>query len=101
MTEMRKLYRRFLTQLEDELLLPKNSLLSFDTADAHHRLKLVKYYPSNGVSQTQGVGAHQDETGWLTFVSEVDQPGLQIHLRGGNAWETVPLPEAAWALNIG
>ena len=64
-------------------------------------LKLVKYYPSNGASRAQGVGAHQDETGWLTFVSEVDQPGLQVHLRGGDTWEMVQLPKAAWALNIG
>lgn len=101
MVEMREMYRRFLVRLEEELLLPSNSLLDLDTPDAHHRLKLVKYYPSNGASGSQGVGAHQDETGWLTFVSEVDQPGLQVHLRDGDTWVTVPLHRTAWALNIG
>jgi isopenicillin N synthase-like dioxygenase len=101
MTEMRQLYRRLLVRLEDELVLPRNSLLDLDSPEAHHRLKLVKYYPKNEASEAQGVGAHQDETGWLTFVSEVDQPGLQVHLRAGKEWETVPLPQATWALNIG
>lgn len=99
MTEMRELYRRFLVKLEDELSLPENSLLDLDTTEAHHRLKLVKYFPMD--TESQGVGAHQDETGWLTFVSEVDQPGLQVHFRAGGEWETIPLPRSAWALNIG
>jgi isopenicillin N synthase-like dioxygenase len=101
MVAMRGLYRKFLKRLEVELVLPKNTLLALDTSDAHHRLKLVKYFPKGNESDTQGVGAHQDETGWLTFVSEVDHPGLQVHLRAGSDWETVTLPKGLWALNIG
>jgi isopenicillin N synthase-like dioxygenase len=100
---MRLIYRKVLEHLEVALELPTGALQALDSAEAQHRLKLVKYFPVDGISAStgQGVGAHQDETGWLTFVSEVDAAGLQIHMRNGKSWIEIPIGSNSWALNIG
>lgn len=118
MLQMRLVYRKLLVQLEIGLELPAGALENLDTADALHRLKLVRYFPDNRADenghgapaaemtkqtdqQQQGVGAHQDESGWLTFVREVDEPGLQVHLRNGTEWLQVALGPSLMGLNIG
>lgn len=103
MLHMRLMYRKVLEHLEVALELPTGALQALDSAEAQHRLKLVKYFPVDGISTStgQGVGAHQDETGWLTFVSEVDAAGLQIHTRNGKSWIEIPIGSNSWALNIG
>lgn len=117
MLQMRHVYRKLLVQLEIGLELPAGTLENLDTADALHRLKLVRYFPDNGTSENdhvfptteltmdqqhqQGVGAHQDESGWLTFVREVDEAGLQVHLRNGTKWMQVALGPSFAGLNIG
>ncbi|KAF2138191.1 uncharacterized protein K452DRAFT_301160 [Aplosporella prunicola CBS 121167] len=104
MSCMRDVYRGVLTLLESALGLPRNSLLELDSPSTQHRLKLVKYFPtrtSYGPTGSQGVGAHQDETGWLTFVNEVDKPGLQVHMRNGTEWLEVPIGKNGWGLNVG
>lgn len=117
MLQMRLVYRKLLVQLEIGLQLPAGTLENLDTADALHRLKLVHYFPDTSADengdgspaaettvdkdQQQGVGAHQDESGWLTFVREVDEPGLQVHLRNGTEWIQVALGPSLMGLNIG
>lgn len=114
MLQMRHVYRKLLVLLEIGLELPAGTLENLDMADALHRLKLVHYFPDNGADdnghgsptaersmQQQGVGAHQDESGWLTFVREVDEPGLQVHLRDGTEWIQIPLGPSFVGLNIG
>ena len=104
MSAMRKTYRQVLIDLERYLKLPKDTLTCLDSPAAQHRLKLVKYFPvedDQTSNQAQGVGAHQDETGWLTFVSEIDEPGLQVHLRNGREWIEIPIGIDCWGLNIG
>ena len=52
-----------------------------------HRIKLLKYPPSSPGTQGQGVGAHKDSSGWLTFLYQVneDLPGLEV-LSSSNTW---------------
>jgi isopenicillin N synthase-like dioxygenase len=101
---MRGLYRAVLRILEVTLKLPKDSLICLDSDEAHHRLKIIKYFPVDTLDDThgtQGVGAHQDETGWLTFVTEVDHAGLEVHARSSSQWVQVPIEDQCWGLNIG
>ena len=102
---MRKTYRKLLAALEVALKLPDGTLLSLDTPQVQHRLKIVKYLPQQGMNKeedlAQGVGAHQDETGWLTFVQEFDEPGLSVHLQGEERWALSYLERDSWGLNIG
>ncbi|ERF69364.1 hypothetical protein EPUS_09485 [Endocarpon pusillum Z07020] len=105
MCHMRKVYLKVMEQLEIALDLPIKALRKLDTPDALHRLKLIKYIPENEFAGTwktkQGVGAHQDESGWLTFVQEIDEPGLQVHLRSGKEWIEVPFGPNTWGVNFG
>ena len=90
---MREVYRNVLEKLEAVLDLPvkalQNLVQNLDTPDALHRLKLIKYHPeteSSGARKTkQGVGAHQDYSGWLTFVRETDESGLQVYMQSGKS----------------
>jgi isopenicillin N synthase-like dioxygenase len=52
-----------------------------------HRIKLLKYPPSPPGTQGQGVGAHKDSSGWLTFLYQVNEnlPGLEV-LSSSNTW---------------
>ncbi|KAI2601830.1 hypothetical protein GGR54DRAFT_626755 [Hypoxylon sp. NC1633] len=103
MAQMRSLYHKLLVQLELTLQLPGGSLQQLDHEGVQHRLKLIKYYPTDNAStlNAQGVGAHQDETGWLTFVAEVDNPGLEVHTRSGTTWQLATLGDGLWGLNVG
>lgn len=58
-----------------------------------HRIKLLRYPPSSSAEQGQGVGAHKDSSGWLTFLLQVgDEPGLEV-LRSDGQWiQATPIP---------
>ena len=67
-----------------------------------HRLKLLKYPPSPPGTQGQGVGAHKDSSGWLTFLYQVneDLPGLEV-LSVDNTWLSAhPIP-GTFVVNFG
>lgn len=75
-----------------------------------HRLKIIKYPPSSSPdSRGQGVGAHKDSGGWLTFLlqlgeSQAEAEGLQV-LKSQNAeteeWIPVPLIPNSFVVNFG
>lgn len=75
-----------------------------------HRLKIVKYPPSVPFgSRGQGVGAHKDSSGWLTFLLQVGETpeeteGLQV-LNPQNLeteeWIPVPLVPNSFVVNFG
>ena len=102
---MRKLYLDLLLHLEKALQLPTGALTNLDTPEVQHRLKLIKYFPVSrpdiSPQSVQGVGAHQDETGWLTFVQELDEHGLQVHFQNASEWAQPSVPADSWGLNIG
>ncbi|KAJ9622772.1 hypothetical protein H2203_006423 [Taxawa tesnikishii (nom. ined.)] len=59
-----------------------------------HRIKLVKYPPNTSVNNAsdrgQGVGAHKDSSGWLTFLYQVgEEEGLEVLNTTGD-WIAAP-----------
>ncbi|KAK5174721.1 uncharacterized protein LTR77_001803 [Saxophila tyrrhenica] len=67
-----------------------------------HRIKLLKYPPSPATPESkQGVGAHKDSSGWLTFLYQVSSlPGLEV-LSSSNTWIPAhPIPDT-FVVNFG
>jgi len=66
-----------------------------------HRLKLLRYPPSQHAKEAQGVGAHKDSSGWLTFLLQVgDEPGLEVMSPDGQ-WIKVPPIDGTFVVNFG
>ncbi|KAF2714809.1 Clavaminate synthase-like protein [Pleomassaria siparia CBS 279.74] len=66
-----------------------------------HRIKLIKYPPSSGALGRQGVGAHKDSSGWLTFLCQVGQEeGLEV-LDINGTWIAAPPIADSFVVNFG
>lgn len=68
-----------------------------------HRIKLVRYPPSldDGPRKKQGVGAHKDSSGWLTFLYQVGkEEGLEV-LDAEGQWLSAPPIEGTFVVNFG
>jgi isopenicillin N synthase-like dioxygenase len=66
-----------------------------------HRIKLVKYPSSSGSKPGQGVGAHKDSSGWLTFLYQVGkEEGLQV-LGSNGEWINARPIEGTFVVNFG
>ncbi len=65
-----------------------------------HRLKLNKYHVACG-SERQGVGAHKDSSGWLTFLYQVGtEEGLEVLDKDGSWIPANPVPRS-FVVNFG
>jgi isopenicillin N synthase-like dioxygenase len=66
-----------------------------------HRIKLVKYPPSRDSCRGQGVGAHKDSSGWLTFLYQVgEEEGLEV-VNASGEWIPAPPIEGTFVVNFG
>ncbi|KAF2215520.1 hypothetical protein CERZMDRAFT_110170 [Cercospora zeae-maydis SCOH1-5] len=67
-----------------------------------HRIKLLRYSPSqDDMSAGQGVGAHKDSSGWLTFLYQVgEEPGLEVMSSSGDWLPAHPIPHS-FVVNFG
>ncbi len=66
-----------------------------------HRMKLLKYPPSEANLDGQGVGAHKDSSGWLTFLYQVsNEPGLEV-LSPNNEWLPATPMDGTFVVNFG
>lgn len=68
-----------------------------------HRIKLLRYPPSPpGIqSGSQGVGAHKDSSGWLTFLYQVgNEEGLEVLSSSGEWVRARPIPNS-FVVNFG
>lgn len=69
-----------------------------------HRIKLVKYPSgslSGGSERGQGVGAHKDSSGWLTFLYQVgEEEGLEV-LGTNGEWIAAPPIRGTFVVNFG
>jgi isopenicillin N synthase-like dioxygenase len=74
-----------------------------DFLPPQHRIKLLRYPPSSPDAQevSQGVGAHKDSSGWLTFLYQVgNEEGLEV-LSSSNKWLCAqPIPNS-FVVNFG
>jgi 2-oxoglutarate-Fe(II)-dependent oxygenase superfamily protein len=76
------------------------SFLNEDFLCPQHRLKLVKYHVT-GDGESQGVGAHKDSSGWLTFLYQVGtERGLEVLGRDGTWLPANPIP-GSFVVNFG
>lgn len=68
-----------------------------------HRMKLLKYPPTCAENRGgQGVGAHKDSSGWLTFLLQVGhEPGLEVLSSDNTTWlPATPIP-GTFVVNFG
>lgn len=68
-----------------------------------HRIKLLRYPPSPPDTQggSQGVGAHKDSSGWLTFLYQVgNEEGLEVLSSSGEWIRARPIPNS-FVVNFG
>jgi len=66
-----------------------------------HRIKLIKYPPIPNHEQGQGVGAHKDSSGWLTFLYQVgNEEGLEV-LSSSGEWIAATPIEGTFVVNFG
>jgi isopenicillin N synthase-like dioxygenase len=89
--------------------IPPSDGLGSATATAHcclppqHRIKLLRYPPSppDTKGSNQGVGAHKDSSGWLTFLYQVgNEEGLEV-LSSSDEWiRARPIPNS-FVVNFG
>ena len=73
-----------------------------DYLPPQHRIKLLRYPPSKiADSGSQGVGAHKDSSGWLTFLLQVgDEPGLEVLSSTGDWLPARPIRDS-FVVNFG
>jgi len=68
-----------------------------------HRIKLLRYPPSPPGTEngSQGVGAHKDSSGWLTFLYQVgNEEGLEVLSSSGEWIRARPIPNS-FVVNFG
>lgn len=103
---------RFVHLIEEAFAIPVGTFDTFFGIGHHaskthippqHRIKLVKYPPAHSAGQgpRQGVGAHKDSSGWLTFLYQVGkQEGLEVMAANGE-WILAPPIENSFVVNFG
>ncbi|KAM0716724.1 hypothetical protein Q7P37_008169 [Cladosporium fusiforme] len=68
-----------------------------------HRIKLLRYPPAplDAPESSQGVGAHKDSSGWLTFLYQVgEEEGLEVLSSSGKWLRARPIPNT-FVVNFG
>ncbi|KAL5379187.1 hypothetical protein DPSP01_008636 [Paraphaeosphaeria sporulosa] len=114
--ELQALSYRFVHLIEEAFDIPVGTFDAFfqrltsasNAAYKHHvppqhRIKLVKYpaLPSGLARENQGVGAHKDSSGWLTFLHQVgEEEGLEV-LDASGSWIRAPPIEGTFVVNFG
>ncbi|KAF2448202.1 Clavaminate synthase-like protein [Karstenula rhodostoma CBS 690.94] len=115
--ELQALSYRFVHLIEEAFCIPTGTFDAFfprltlaqNAAPTHHvtpqhRIKLVKYPASLSDlarEEEQGVGAHKDSSGWLTFLYQVGkEEGLEV-LDGSGSWIRAPPVEGTFVVNFG
>ncbi|EGP89225.1 uncharacterized protein MYCGRDRAFT_70334 [Zymoseptoria tritici IPO323] len=84
---------------------PENTTSTFEHQrrflPPQHRIKLLRYPPSQGNEGDLGVGAHKDSSGWLTFLYQVgSEPGLEVLSASGDWIAATPIP-GSFVVNFG
>lgn len=79
----------------------QDDLQKGDFLPPQHRIKLLRYPPSDPVDGGQGVGAHKDSSGWLTFLYQVgEEPGLEVLSTSGDWLPAKPI-RGSFVVNFG
>ena len=105
--EVQQLSYRFVHLIEEAFGIPVGTFDGFwkNEMQPQHRIKLIKYPPASldadGDTESQGVGAHKDSSGWLTFLYQVGkEEGLEALGPDGDWIEVPPIPDS-FVVNFG
>lgn len=109
---MAELSYRFVHLVEEAFEIPVGTFDAFFSRQSdgkhqytppQHRIKLVKYPPNPlpDDAKGQGVGAHKDSSGWLTFLLQVgNEKGLEV-LDSSGEWMAAPPIDGTFVVNFG
>ncbi|KTS15533.1 2-oxobutyrate oxidase [Pantoea dispersa] len=90
---------RLLRAFAKALALPPDAFDALYGTQPNEHIKLIRYPGQAAEASKQGVGAHKD-SGFLTFLLQDDQPGLQVEVSPGHWVDALPKP-GAFVVNIG
>lgn len=98
-SEMTRVALTLLNTFAEALSLPKNAFVSLYGTEPNEHIKLIRYPGQQASQSNQGVGAHKD-SGFLSFLLQDDQKGLQVETAPGQWIDAIPLP-GSFVFNIG
>lgn len=90
---------RLLRAFAKALALPPDAFDALYGTQPNEHIKLIRYPGQAAEASQQGVGAHKD-SGFLTFLLQDDQPGLQVEVSPDHWVDALPKP-GAFVVNIG
>ncbi|MXP59565.1 isopenicillin N synthase family oxygenase [Pantoea sp. Taur] len=90
---------RLLRAFAKSLSLPPDAFDALYGTHPNEHVKLIRYPGQASDASQQGVGAHKD-SGFLTFLLQDEQPGLQVEVTPGHWVDALPKP-GAFVVNIG
>lgn len=94
---MTRMSRILLGAFAEALALPPDAFDALHGERPNEHIKLIRYPGERGA--TQGVGPHKD-SGFLSFLLQDDQPGLQVEVEPGRWLDALPRP-GTFVVNIG
>lgn len=97
--EMTNVSLALLRAFAEALHLPRNAFDNLYGELPNEHVKLIRYPGQPEEGPRQGVGAHKD-SGFLSFLLQDNQPGLQVEVTPGNWVDASPLP-GSFVVNIG
>ncbi|KNC95271.1 isopenicillin N synthase family dioxygenase [Trabulsiella odontotermitis] len=83
----------------EALYLPVNAFDALYGEKPNEHIKLIRYPGQQETQSAQGVGAHKD-SGFLSFLLQDEQKGLQVEVSEGEWIDAAPLP-GSFVVNIG
>ena len=83
----------------EALRLPANAFDALYGDKPNEHIKLIRYPGQDNTQSNQGVGAHKD-SGFLSFLLQDEQKGLQVEVSHDHWIDAVPLP-GSFVVNIG
>lgn len=90
---------RLLRAFAEALQLPENAFDQLYGDKPNEHIKLIRYPGQQETQSSQGVGAHKD-SGFLSFLLQDEQKGLQVEVAPGEWIDAVPLA-GSFVVNIG
>ena len=90
---------RLLRAFAEALQLPENAFDRLYGEKPNEHIKLIRYPGQQETQSSQGVGAHKD-SGFLSFLLQDEQKGLQVEVAPGQWIDAVPLA-GSFVVNIG
>ncbi|AUU23789.1 isopenicillin N synthase family oxygenase [Aeromonas caviae] len=95
--QMTRMSRTLLGAFAEALALSPDAFDALHGERPNEHIKLIRYPGERGA--TQGVGPHKD-SGFLSFLLQDDQPGLQVEVAPDHWIDALPLP-GTFVVNIG